>query len=229
MQNNIGSIVIETSKGNGDTTYLTHNFHSYPAKFIPQIPKSIIKALSVEGDIILDPFCGCGTTLIEANLLNRNSIGVDLNPIASLVSKAKTTPLSDSQLNQIPVILEKMENDIFHFYNNENSLNIKIPDFKNRDHWFQKNVLYELAIIKSRIVELRDASLKIFLLTAFSSIIVAVSNQESDTRFAAVDKNIPEKKCFEVFAKKVQSMIPRIKEFTQKSSRMTTQIFTGDR
>ena len=76
----------EKPNGNGSTTYLTHNFHTYPAKFIPQIPKSTIKALTREGDIILDPFCGCGTTLVEANLLNRRAIGVDLTPIATLVS-----------------------------------------------------------------------------------------------------------------------------------------------
>src|SRR3989338_11522591 len=84
----------EKSSGNGGTTYLTHNFHTYPAKFIPQIPKSTIKTLTKEGDTILDPFCGCGTTLVEAKLLNRCAIGVDLNPVATLISKAKTNKIN---------------------------------------------------------------------------------------------------------------------------------------
>src|SRR3989344_3090725 len=87
----------EKSNGNGSTTYLTHNFHTYPAKFIPQIPKSTIQALTSEGDVILDPFCGCGTTLVEAKLFNRNSIGGDWNPIATLVTTAKTNTLNLEQ------------------------------------------------------------------------------------------------------------------------------------
>ena len=51
-----------------DTTYLTHNYHPYPCKFVPQIPKQIISKYSKEGDLILDPFCGSGTTLTEASL-----------------------------------------------------------------------------------------------------------------------------------------------------------------
>jgi len=76
----VKSIEIEKRLGNRDTTYLTHNFHTYPAKFIPQIPRTIIRQLSVPGDIVLDPFCGCGTTLVEAKLLGRSSIGIELNP-----------------------------------------------------------------------------------------------------------------------------------------------------
>src|SRR3989339_1416472 len=91
----------EQSNGNGSTTYLTHNFHTYPAKFIPQIPKSAILQFTKEGDTVLDPFCGCGTTLVEAKLLNRNAIGVDLNPIATLVSKAKTNKIDREQISLI--------------------------------------------------------------------------------------------------------------------------------
>src|SRR3989338_7438267 len=102
----------EKSSGNGSTTYLTHNFHTYPAKFIPQIPKSTIKSLTRKGDTILDPFCGCGTTLVEAKLLNRNAIGVDLNPIATLVSKAKTNKIEIREINLIVNLLHKIKKDI---------------------------------------------------------------------------------------------------------------------
>ena len=51
-----------------DTTYLTHNFHPFPGKFIPQIPNFFINKFSEKGQCILDPFCGCGTTLVETKL-----------------------------------------------------------------------------------------------------------------------------------------------------------------
>ena len=103
----IMKLEFEKSNGNGSTTYLTHNFHTYPAKFIPQIPRSTILQLTKEGDTILDPFCGCGTTLVEAKLLNRNAIGVDLNPIAVLVSRAKTNKLMKEDINLISSLLNE--------------------------------------------------------------------------------------------------------------------------
>src|SRR3989338_3647386 len=146
----VRGLEFEKSSGNGGTTYLTHNFHTYPAKFIPQIPKSTIKSLTREGDTILDPFCGCGTTLVEAKLFNRNAIGVDLNPIATLVSKAKTNKLNKEHITLTINLLYKIKNDIVHYYNNKKvNKSYNIPFFNNINHWFQTNVLNELGIIKA--------------------------------------------------------------------------------
>jgi len=79
------------------TQYFTHTFHPYPARFIPQIPATFIKLFTEEGDTVLDPMCGCGTALVEALLHNRNAIGNDLNPLAVLISKVKTTLISEEE------------------------------------------------------------------------------------------------------------------------------------
>ena len=79
------------------TQYFTHTFHPYPARFIPQIPSTFIKLFTEEGEIVLDPMCGCGTTLVEALLHNRNAIGNDLNPLAVLISKVKTTLINEEE------------------------------------------------------------------------------------------------------------------------------------
>jgi DNA modification methylase len=79
------------------TQYLTHTFHSYPARFIPQIPLTFIKLFTKEKETVLDPMCGCGTTLVEAFLNNRNSIGNDLNPLATLITKVKTTLINEDE------------------------------------------------------------------------------------------------------------------------------------
>jgi site-specific DNA-methyltransferase (cytosine-N4-specific) len=79
------------------TQYFTHTFHPYPARFIPQIPSTFIKLFTEEGDTVFDPMCGCGTTMVEALLHNRNAIGNDLNPLAALISKVKTTLISEEE------------------------------------------------------------------------------------------------------------------------------------
>jgi len=79
------------------TQYLTHTFHSYPARFIPQIPLTFIKLFTKERETVFDPMCGCGTALVEAFLNNRNSIGNDFNPLAALITKVKTTLIDENE------------------------------------------------------------------------------------------------------------------------------------
>ena len=61
--------------------WATHNGR-YKGNWSPYIPRNLILRYSNEGDTVLDQFAGSGTTLIEAKLLNRNCIGVDINPIS---------------------------------------------------------------------------------------------------------------------------------------------------
>lgn len=225
----IMELEIEKSNGNGSTNYLTHNFHAYPAKFIPQIPKSTIMKFTKEGEVVLDPFCGCGTTLVEAKLHNRNAIGVDLNPIAVLISKAKTTPLNKYQIERALEILPKIKEDISRYYSNKKILvNYKIPMFNNINHWFQDNVIHELAIVREYISNLDDECLKNYLNTAFSALIVSVSNQESDTRFAAKNKNIEPFKVILEFTRRLDNMNKRMTDFYQKASNTSVKVYQAD-
>ncbi len=76
-----------------DTAYITHGYHRYPAKFIPQIVSRLAEKYTSKGDLIVDPFGGCGTTSVESKVMGRPSIAVDINPAAVLITKAKITPI----------------------------------------------------------------------------------------------------------------------------------------
>jgi DNA modification methylase len=95
-----------------DTRYMTHGFHQYASKFIPQIPFNLVSKLSNKNDLVLDNFVGSGTTLVECKLLGRNSIGVDINPLACLISKVKSTNFSDRELQNILKICESIKRNI---------------------------------------------------------------------------------------------------------------------
>lgn len=215
--------------------YLTHNFFPYPAKFIPQFPRTIINCLSSRNETILDPFCGSGTALVEAKLLGRNSIGVDVNPIATLASKVKTTPLSGNQLKEIKRIVSEIGISVSLHYGTKpitsertSRIEFKVPNFLNRDHWFKPFVLNELAIMKAHIDTITDNDSRDFLLVAFSSIITRVSNQESDTRYARKDKRIKEFDAYSIFSKKASDMIRRIVEFSHQASHAFVRIYNQD-
>ena len=78
----------------GTRDIYTHHLHWYPAKMFYRIPAAILDALKLPpGSTILDPFCGSGTVLVEALSRGYSAIGVDLHPIARLISRTKTTPL----------------------------------------------------------------------------------------------------------------------------------------
>ncbi len=82
---------IKSNNFNPGSGYLTHGFGFYRGSFHGQMIRGLINYCNLDNcSVILDPFCGSGTTLIEANLLGFNSIGIDINPIACLNSKIKT-------------------------------------------------------------------------------------------------------------------------------------------
>ena len=76
-----------------DTQYGTHGMHTYVASMIPQLARRLIEEYTVPGDRILDPFCGGGSVLVELMSSGRLAVGRDVNPLAVLISQAKTTPV----------------------------------------------------------------------------------------------------------------------------------------
>ncbi|MFX0184059.1 MAG: DNA methyltransferase [Candidatus Hodarchaeota archaeon] len=90
---------------------LTHTFYSYPAKFLSKLPRALISHYTDEGDLVLDPFVGGGTTGVEAMVLNRRFIGYDLNPFAIFISNVKTTFIDPLELKStLNIILAAMSN-----------------------------------------------------------------------------------------------------------------------
>lgn len=88
---------------------------SYRACFKPQLPRFLIKILSLPKDLIYDPFSGRGTTVIEAGLLNRNVISNDINPLSKILAKPRLNVPNlkdiEERVNKIP-IKEDIENDL---------------------------------------------------------------------------------------------------------------------
>ena len=154
--------------------------HPYPAKFITEIPRALLATLPIpRGTVVLDPFCGSGSTLVECQRRGFPSIGVDLNPIACLMSRIKTArcppDLEDHALEAVELAKAQPA--------------ATIPAIPNLDHWFERAVQKELASLTKAIYSL-PPGVRDCLKLALSSIIVRVSNQESDTRYAAVHKDI---------------------------------------
>jgi len=90
-------------------TWAIHD-SSYRGNWAPQIPRNLILLYSREGDLVVDPFCGGGTTAIECLLLGRKCIAIDINPMAIEQTKRKIRRLQEAlvsfstHLPKIPLI-----------------------------------------------------------------------------------------------------------------------------
>ncbi len=170
---------VDTSSSNG-----VHSIHSYPAKFIPQIPRQLIKLFANDKSrVILDPFCGSGTTLVEAILKGFDAWGIDINPVSCLISRVKTRRLPNNFLFVLRQVLEEAKE---HYANNT----VILPEIPRLDHWFKKDIQKAVKALLDKINLQESILIKEGLQVALSKILVQVSNQESDTRYAAVEKNV---------------------------------------
>ncbi len=80
---------------------LTHEFYRYPARFSPVVARKLIEEFSKPGDLILDPFMGGGTTLVEGKSAGRNVVGTDISGLAVFISRVKTTVLRPSEYSEL--------------------------------------------------------------------------------------------------------------------------------
>ena len=147
-------------RGENTKTY-THGIHTYPAMFIPQVARRLLETYSKEGDTVCDIFCGSGTALVESKISNRNAYGIDLNPLAIFLAKAKTVPINPQKLTkEYFVLLDRLERI--------KDSEVKKPSFKNLDFWFKEKVIIKLAKLKKAIHEIEDKEIRDFLMVAFS-------------------------------------------------------------
>ncbi len=198
---------IDWEFSDADTQYLTHNIHRYSGKFIPQIAQQAIQLLTNPGDTILDSYMGSGTTLLEAQLSNRNAIGIDLNPLAVLISQVKNLRVSEDVLNDIATILipyvsdlnsngqlsftsQTTHDDFIQEQFNRNSW--RLTDVWNQK-WYQPAVLEQLVKIYSCIEILPSECAKQIAQVAFSDILRKSSNASSKYPNVMYDKNHKEK------------------------------------
>ena len=87
--------------------------HKYWARKPHNILSYFINKYTDEGDLVIDPFCGSGVCLREAQKLNRNAYGIDVNPIACLISRVLTDPPNYEEVyNEIYKLIEKVEKEI---------------------------------------------------------------------------------------------------------------------
>jgi DNA modification methylase len=150
-----------------------HSLHWYPATFVSAIPGTLIPILSEPDHLVVDPFCGTCTTGVEAVRLGRRFIGVDTNPVATLISRAK---LLLPPGEEILKIFEK-EKIASLFLGTSMSTQGAHPHESELLKWYHPNTYRELLFLLELISSIRVDAIRIAAQAIFSSILKNVSSQ----------------------------------------------------
>ncbi|MBU0478029.1 transcriptional repressor LexA [bacterium] len=200
------------------TKSYTHGLHSYPAMFIPQVARRLIETYSRKGDTICDIFCGSGTALVESRLLGRNAYGIDLNPFAVFLAKAKTTEIN-------PSVLTKEYFNLLNRFDHIKNDEIVLPNFMNLDFWFKEKVILKLAKLKKAINDIKNEKMENFFLVSFSEVVRLSSNTKNGefklVRIKADKLKNHSPNVLDIFKKKTELNIEGMRKFYQEVDKDT--------
>ncbi len=189
------------------TEQWTHGYHRYPAKFLPDVVKKLIERYAERGRTVADLFAGCGTTLVEAKVHGCKSVGTDINPIAILITKVKTTPIEPDKLSEhYSKYIAKVRD-----YDEEQFSELKVHE--RIDYWFRSEEKKKIAYLYRLANEEPDGDIKDFFLVAISHILKNCAWWLQSSTKAQKDpkKEIPDP--FETFKQHCASMIKSNRQF----------------
>jgi len=167
------------------TQYMTHFFHHWTAKFIPQIPSRLIQRYCPPGGKVVDPFMGSGTSIVEAKLLRHPSCGLDINPLAIKIAQAKTRRIDFLLLDDFVDWLEYGRRSTDHGIPLLPGMgrDISLPEdptlFPNSELWFRDDTARHIKCILEKISTF-DPDTKNFIEVGLSDLLKGMSNARLD-------------------------------------------------
>lgn len=216
-----------------------HRWFKYREGYSIELISSLIKN---NDQMILDPFCGCGSTLISAKINNKNAAGIDINPVSVFVSKVKVEQYTLDDLNNIIVTFNSI-------LRSESFDKVDKPALKILDKAFHPEILDQLLKLKHRINNVKEEKVKNFIFLAYISILESVSNtykegnglkykftKRTSKGYIRIplekwyEENLPNNKINyvnEILKNKIELMIEDVKKFGN-SNYSDINVFKGD-
>jgi site-specific DNA-methyltransferase (cytosine-N4-specific) len=188
-----------------DISKAMHSLHPYPCKF----PSAVVRKYLQDGDNLLDPFCGSGTTLLEGALQGLSVFGFDCNPIAHLIAVSKIANLSQSDFRDLNNLVSCVESAI----DRNLATEYELHEFPGKHHWFDPIAQQEFAFLLDQLGK-KEKFKNQWLVVAvtISAIAVTYSNQDSETRYVAVKKDIKHGDVLRAFLRKLLKNLDAYKE-----------------
>ncbi len=183
---------------------LTHGLHSYAARMPWAMARALVRGFAQHGQRILDPFCGSGTTLLEAKLRGCHAIGTDINPLALRISEARCTPLGRGTRQRLAQASTRVVRRTQGWIQDRHYIDSPLEASERR--WYAPHTLRELACLHAAIQQESPRDQRLLLLM-LSAIVTKFSKQRSDTRTHTVTKTLRKGLPTEFWARKVHELI----------------------
>lgn len=197
-----------------------HGIHPYPCKFPPE---AIADFLPSRGRL-LDPYCGSGTTLLEAGVRGLEVVGFDCNQIAVLISRCKLLDISEDAAERVR---EACADALALSASAPNSHDL--PDFHGRDHWFSPVARAEYGLHRFMLDRWHRWSPEwIVYAVAVSSTVNRFSNQDSETRYARVERHVQLGQISQAIAKKLDGIVAALAQRGQLGVDSVERVHEGD-
>lgn len=195
-------------KGAG-TQYATHGIHTYLAAMIPQLARRLVETYVAPKGTVLDPFCGGGAVLVETMLTGREAAGRDINDLAVLITKAKTTHIpKDEVAEATSAIVERAR------LHTGQPLSFERADYVH--YWFKPYMLGPLTALRLALDDLQEGPMKTLQRVIFSATVRDVSlTYRNEIRLRRMSPKEQEKfnpDVFEKFLENAKQAAQRVSE-----------------
>jgi DNA modification methylase len=159
------------------TRELTHCYHDYPARMIPQVAGKLLDLFGRNATSLFDPYSGTGTSLVEGMVRGINVVGTDLNPLARLIAKAKTS-LPDLRLVDKQIV--QFEKFVIGYTHRPVPAGATVHGIRRLDFWFKDTVILRLYWLREFIRTIENESIRLFFQVAFSETVRESSNTRNE-------------------------------------------------
>jgi DNA modification methylase len=203
------------------TREITHCYHDYPARMIPQIAGKLLDMFADKKSALLfDPYCGTGTSLVEGFRRGLNVIGTDLNPLARLIAKTKTSTPDLKKVDEEHARFNRfaLNEQVSAACGGGRALS-QIEGITRLDFWFKPEVIEKLFALKGFIEEIEDEPVQAFFKVAFSETVRESSNtRNSEFKLYRYDADTLEKfnpDVFGIMSSKLQRNRAGLRQFLE--------------
>lgn len=198
-----------------------NNIHWYPGRCIPVLPSTLLSLLSRPGQVLLDPFIGSGTMAAAAIQCGLVPIGIDINPVACLMSQVKISLVPPETLHAFAGTITRSIRNAERRYNlnkgNDSQVTIpSIPNFEENSLWYHPKTLRQLGVINRYINTIEVTKLKAIAFVCFSSILRACCSQQNHWGYVCDNmrpKLLIEKNAFNIYIKRLQQYVAVLEGF----------------
>jgi DNA modification methylase len=185
-----------------------HGFHTYPARMHPVTAARLLAAVSAPGDTVLDPFCGSGTVVVEAVIAGRRALGTDLNPLAVMLARLKSSAMTDAQRAGLVDAAREVAAFADERRVRRAGATRRYPP--EDVALFDPHVLLELDSVRAGIEARGDAATREALGLVLSSILVKLSRRASDTSERGASRRIAAGYPARLFVRKTEELAKRL-------------------